>query len=89
MRLVLYYVLDYKCNFLRVIHTPSANLPIVFLRRIGETKCIIMDKYLLFIFDPVPILCFKLYLQVLAFSNGISTNSFFNCFSNSRNVQDV
>lgn len=89
MHLVLYYVLDYKCNFLTAIHAPPANLPIVLLRRIGETKCIIMDKYLLFVFDPVPILCFKLYLQVLPFSNGISINFFFNCFSNSRNVQDV
>lgn len=48
-----------------------------------------MEKYLSFIFDHIPIQCFKLYLQMLAFSNGISHQFFLNYFSNSRNVQDV
>lgn len=86
MRLVVYDVLDYNCNFLTVVIPP---LPIVFLHRFGESKYIIVEKYLHFVFDHVPIPCFKLYLQVLAFSNGISHQFFLNCFSNSRNVQDV
>lgn len=45
--------------------------------------------FVLSFFDHAPIPCLKLYLQVLAFSNGISYQFFLNYFSNSSNVQDV
>lgn len=64
-------------------------LPIAFLHRMGETNCVIVEKYLFFVLDDVPIPCFKLCLQVLAFSNGISHRLFLNCSSNSENVKDA
>lgn len=70
-------------------HPHTLPLPIAFLHRIAETKCVIVEKYLFLVLDDVPIPCFKLYLQVLAFSNGISHHLFLNCSSNSENVKDV
>jgi len=63
--------------------TRTRSLPIVLLRRTGETKDTIVEKYVCFSFD------LRLCLQVLAFSHGISHQFFLNCFSSSRNVQDT
>lgn len=88
----LYFIMSgVLCSWLQLPfpHVHTLPLPIVFLHRIGETKGVIVEKYLFFVFDHIPIPCCKLYLQVLAFSNGISHHIFLNCFSNSGNAKDV